>query len=105
MRRGLTEDQVQAAIGDLDAPEAHELLDTKTRTALRVVDLLVTEHPIIDDATFAELTTELDEGELLELSAVIVIGAGWQRMIEAYGIRPDYWSEATPMPWQEDRDG
>ena len=105
MRKGLTEDEVQAAIGELQAPEALELLPAKTRTALRVVDLLVAEHPEIDESTFRELTGELDEGELLELSAVIVIGAGWQKMIEAYGIRPDYWSEATPMPWQEDRDG
>lgn len=103
MRKGLTEPEVQAAIGDLASADAVALLPAKTRTALRVVDLLVTEHPSIDEATFAELTSELDEGELLELSAVIVIGSGWQKMIEAYGIRPDHWTDTTPMPWKGER--
>ena len=103
MRKGLTEAEVQAAIGDLSSADAVALLPAKTRTALRVVDLLVAEHPSIDEATFAELTGELDEGELLELSAVIVIGSGWQKMIEAYGIRPDHWTDTTPMPWKGDR--
>jgi len=96
VRKGLTEDEVQAALGDLDQAD----LPPKTVAALRLTDLLTVERPEIDDPAFARLREELDEGEILELSAVIVIGSGWQRMIEAFGIRPDHWSEATPMPWK-----
>ncbi len=95
MRRGLTEDEVQAAVGDLDAAD----LPVKTLAALRLVDLLGVEHPVIDEATMAALRQDLSEGEILELSAVIVVGSGWQKMIEAFGIRPDQWSEATVLPW------
>ncbi len=95
MRRGLTEDEVQAAVGDLDAAD----LPVKTLAALRLVDLLGVEHPVIDEATMAALRQDLSDGEILELSAVIVVGSGWQKMIEAFGIRPDQWSEATVLPW------
>jgi alkylhydroperoxidase family enzyme len=96
VRKGLTEADVQYALGDLD----HADLPPKTVAALRLADLLTAERPAIGDEDFARMREELDEGEILELSAVIVIGSGWQRMIEAFGIRPDHWSEATPMPWQ-----
>ena len=96
MRKGLTEADVTAALGDLDVAD----LPPKTVAALRLTDLLTVERPEIDDDAFARLRDDLDEGEILELSAVIVIGSGWQRMIEAFGIRPDHWSEATPMPWK-----
>ena len=96
MRRGLTEADVAAALGDLD----HADLPAKTVAALRLTDLLTEQRPEIGDDAFARLREDLDEGEILELSAVIVIGSGWQRMIEAFGIRPDHWSEATPMPWK-----
>lgn len=104
MRRGLTEAEVQAALGDLDDPDPDGVtLPAKTVAALRLTDLLCVEHPEIDDATFAVLREHLDEGEILELAAVIVVGSGWQKMIEAFGIRPDHWTEATPMPWKGDR--
>ncbi len=96
MRKGLTETDAAAAIGDLDQAD----LPAKTIAALRLTDQLTVQHPSIDDAAFALLREELSEGEILELSAVVVIGSGWQRMIEAFGIRPDHWSETTPMPWQ-----
>ena len=99
MRRGLTEDEVEAAIGDLDAAIVSQRLPAKTVAALRLVDLLSADHPRIDGATYDGLRADFDDGELLELSAAIVLASGWQRMIEAYGIRPDHWSEATPLPW------
>jgi alkylhydroperoxidase family enzyme len=100
VRRGLTEDEVEAAVGDLDAAIAAERLPAKTIAALRLVDVLTADHPAIDGPRYDELRADFDEGELLELSAAIVIASGWQRMIEAYGIRPDHWTEATPLPWQ-----
>ena len=101
MRKGLTEEEVEAAIGGLD--RAAELLPAKTIVALRLADRLTTEHPLIDDDAYRDLRVDFDDGEILELSAAIVLASGWQKLIQAYGIRPDHWSEATPLPWSEDR--
>jgi alkylhydroperoxidase family enzyme len=54
----------------------------------------------VDDALFALLRQHFDEGEILELSAALTVASGWQRFIEAFGIRPDNWSESTPLPWE-----
>jgi len=101
VRKGLTEDEVEAAMGDLDAANATALLSAKTIAALRLADLLTVDHPQIDAETYRTLGVGLDDGESLELSAAIVVASGWQRMIEAFGIRPDHWTEATPLPWTD----
>ena len=88
MRKGLGEDEVQQALGDLD------------RAALRLADCLSGERPAVDDALFALLRRHFDEGEILELGAALTVASGWQRFIEAFGIRPDNWSESTPLPWE-----
>lgn len=99
MRRGLTEAEVQTALGDLDHPDPEgATLPPETVAALRLTDLLTVERPELDDVALAPIREHLDDGEILELSAAIVVGSGWQKMIEAFGIRPDHWSEATPMP-------
>ena len=97
MRQGLREAQVEAALGDLDRAD----LPAKTIAALRLVDLLSAPHPVIDTATYQRLRAHLDDRELLELGAALSIASGWQRFIEAFGIRPDRWTEALPLPWQE----
>jgi alkylhydroperoxidase family enzyme len=94
----MTEDEVQEALGDLDAAV---LLPPKTVAALRLVDLLTVERPAIDADTMAMLREDLDPGEILEFASAIVVGSGWQKMIEAFGVRPDYWNEATPLPWEQ----
>jgi alkylhydroperoxidase family enzyme len=53
----------------------------------------------VDDALFAELRRHFDEGQILELGAALTVASGWQRLIEAFGIRPDAWDETTPPPW------
>jgi alkylhydroperoxidase family enzyme len=58
------------------------------------------EKPEVDDALFALLRGHFDEGEILELGAALTVASGWQRFIEAFGIRPDAWSESTPLPWE-----
>ena len=58
-------------------------------------------HPVIDTATYQRLREHLDDRELLELGAALSVASGWQRFIEAFGIRPDSWTEAMPLPWQE----
>jgi alkylhydroperoxidase family enzyme len=95
VRKGLGEAEVQAALGDLDGAA----LPARTVAALRLADCLSGERPAVDAALFAELRRHFDEGEILELGAALTIASGWQRLIEAFGIRPDGWTEATPLPW------
>ena len=95
MRRGLTEGLVQAALGELERAD----LPPRTVAALRLADCLTGERPLVDDALFAELRRHFDEGQILELGAALTVASGWQRFIEAFGIRPDAWSETTPLPW------
>ena len=97
MRQGLSEAQVEAALGDLDRAD----LSAKTIAALRLVDLLSAPQPTIDTAAYQRLRAHLDDRELLELGAALSVGSGWQRFIEAFGIRPDSWTETVPLPWQE----
>ena len=96
MRKGLTEREVQQALGDLERAE----LPAATVAALRLADCLSGERPLVDDALFALLRQHFDEGQILELGAALTVASGWQRMIEAFGIRPDAWSETTPLPWR-----
>jgi len=95
MRKGLTEGEVQAALGDLERAD----LPARTVAALRLADCLTGERPSVDDALFGELRRHFDEGQILELGAALTVASGWQRFIEAFGIRPDAWSETTPLPW------
>jgi len=96
VRKGLTEREVQEALGDLDRAD----LPARTVAALRLADCLSGERPLVDDALFALLRRHFDEGQILELGAALTVASGWQRMIEAFGIRPDAWSEGTPLPWK-----
>ncbi len=95
MRKGLGEDEVQQALGDLERTG----LPARTVAALRLADCLAGERPEIDDALYAELRRHFDEGEILELGAALTVASGWQRFIEAFGVRPDAWSAGTPLPW------
>jgi alkylhydroperoxidase family enzyme len=95
VRKGLTEPEVQQALGDLERAD----LPARTVAALRLADCLSGERPRVDDALFALLREHFDEGQILELGAALTVASGWQRMIEAFGIRPDAWSETTPLPW------
>ena len=95
MRKGLTEGEVQAALGDLERAD----LPARTVAALRLADCLTGERPLVDDALFAELRRHFNEGQILELGAALTVASGWQRFIEAFGIRPDAWTETTPLPW------
>jgi alkylhydroperoxidase family enzyme len=95
MRKGLSEAQMEAALGDLERAD----LPAKTVAALRLVDLLSAPQPRIDTATYQRLREYLDDRELLELGAALSVASGWQRFIEAFSIRPDSWTEAMPLPW------
>jgi len=96
VREGLTEREVQQALRDLEQAD----LPARTVAALRLADCLSGERPRVDDALFALLRQHFDEGQILELGAALTVASGWQRLIEAFGIRPDAWSESTPLPWR-----
>ena len=94
MRAGLTEADVAAALGDLDAPT----LPPATRAALRLADHLTAPQPSVDAAFYAELRRHFDDGQILALGAALSVASGWQRFIEAFGIRPDGWTPGAPRP-------
>jgi len=94
MRKGLTEDEVQAALGDLDAATT---LPASTVVALRLADRLTDVRPVVDTIFYAELRRHFDDEQILALGAALAVGSGWQRFIEAFGIRPDGWTGAA-MP-------
>jgi alkylhydroperoxidase family enzyme len=96
MRNGLTPADVDAALGDLDAATT---LPPATVAALRLADRLTDATPAVDSAFYAELRRHFDDGQILALGAALSVASGWQRFIEAFGIRPDGWTEATPLPW------
>jgi alkylhydroperoxidase family enzyme len=98
MRKGLTESEVESALGDLDSAA----LPAPTVAALRLADLLTGPQPKIDDAVYADLRRHFDADQILELGVALSVASSWQRFIEAFGIRPDFWSDATPLPWHGD---
>lgn len=95
MRKGLTEQQVEAALGPLDQAR----LPPATVAALRLADALTASGaPAVPPELWSELRAHYDDGQILELGSALSVASGWQRMIEAFGIRPDIWSEASPVP-------
>jgi alkylhydroperoxidase family enzyme len=86
---GLTEAMIEATLGDLDAPNALEILGSARLMALRLADVLAGFFPKVDEDFYARLRQEFTDGEILELGAALSVASGWQRMIEAFGIRPD----------------
>jgi alkylhydroperoxidase family enzyme len=95
MRQGLTDAEAEAALGPLDTAA----LPPATIAALRLADRLSDVRPYIDAEFYAELRQALDDDEILELGAALSVASGWQRFIEAFGIRPDAWIATTPLPW------
>lgn len=87
-RRGLTEDEVQRAMGPLESSG----LDDATIAALRLADTLASEHPAVGAEQYAELGRHFDDDDILELAVALSLTNGWQRFIEAFGVRPDQWS-------------
>lgn len=95
-RQGMTETEATQAQGDLDAATE---LDPPTVAALRLVDVLTGPDPAVGPELYAELRMHFDDGQILELGAALAVAAGWQRFIEAFGIRPDRWESSTVLPW------
>ena len=79
---------MQRATGPLESSG----LDEATVAALRLADTLASEHPAVSDEQYAELRRHFADDDILELAVALSLTTGWQRFIEAFGIRPDHWS-------------
>ncbi len=99
MRKGLTEAEATAAVADLACDGDHPELPPAQVAALKLADVLTEPRstPVTPDL-MAELGEHFSPGQILELGTALAVASGWQRFIEAFGIRPDHWSEATPIP-------
>ena len=94
----MDDDKVNAALGDLDLAERTGALPSQTVAALRLGDVLTSATPTVTNELQAELRKHFDETQILELGSALALASGWQRFIEAFGIKPDQWSEETPAP-------
>ena len=95
MSRGATEDIV-AKLADYE----HSDLPERTKTALRLADLMTAPGPpSIDPELHAELRRHFTDDQILDLGMTIAFASGWQRFIEAFGVVPDRWTEHSPSPF------
>ncbi|MDA3039971.1 MAG: hypothetical protein O3C27_10685 [Actinomycetota bacterium] len=88
MGKRLQTTDVDAALGDLDDAD----LPAATITALRLADVLTSDDPVVSPQFQVELAEHFSDRQILELGAALAVASGWQRFIEAFGIRPDSWS-------------
>lgn len=95
VRTGLT-DEIIGQLADYrnsDLPDAW-------KAALSFSDHLAgsPKGPIPDEMN-DELSKHFSSVEILRLGALLAVGSGWQRMIEAFEIRPDHYQTGQAGPW------
>jgi alkylhydroperoxidase family enzyme len=95
VRKGLSEEMVQK----LHDYENSDLPD-RTKMALRLTDKLAHDHRNIDANFYRQLRDHFTDDEILDLGMTLGFALGWQRFIEAFGVRPDTWNENMPLPWE-----
>lgn len=76
---------VAQALGDLDQAD----LPAATIAALRLADVLTSDRPQVAPDFYDELQEHFTAEQILELGSALSVASGWQRFIEAFGIRPD----------------
>ena len=95
MRTGLTDEMI-AQLHDYEASD----LPASWKAALRLTDHLSGDRAgILPEAIYADLTEHFTDEQVLMLGTLLAVGSGWQRMIEAFGIRPDHFTADGPRPW------
>ena len=94
MDTSLDDDMVAAALGDLE----HADLPEATVMALRLADVLTSDSPTVTPEFKSALGEHFSDDQILELGSALAVASGWQRFIEAFGIRPDSWSPGDPLP-------
>ena len=90
--------------GDRAIRLAGDLFGTwhETDQSLALADVLSGPRPAVDPALHERLRRHFDDDQILDLGMCVGFVTGWQRFIEAFGIRPDSWTEAMPLPWHEE---
>ena len=88
----LDDTMVAAALSDLDQAD----LPAATVMALRLADVLTSDNPIVTPELQAEMREHFSNDQILELGSALAVASGWQRFIEAFGIRPDSWAPGAP---------
>lgn len=91
---------VELAKGDLAKAAGH--LPEDTIMALRLADELTADRPQVSPDFYAELSEHFRPEQILELGAALAVASGWQRFIEAFGIRPDSWTPDMAPPVRPD---
>jgi len=90
----LDDAMVDAALGDLASAD----LPPATLMALRLGDVLTSSTPVVTPELQADLSEHFSDDQILELGSALAVASGWQRFIEAFGIRPDSWQPGDAMP-------
>lgn len=96
MSTSLDDAMVDAALGDLDS--LTDELPPATVMALRLADVLTGDSPIVTPELQAEMRQHFSDEQILELGSALAVASGWQRFIEAFGIRPDHWAPGDAPP-------
>ena len=91
----LDQTMVDAAIGDLDGTD---VLAPSTIVALELADVLTSAQPVVSPELHARLRRHYSDEQILELGSALAVASGWQRFIEAFGIRPDHWVPGQAPP-------
>jgi alkylhydroperoxidase family enzyme len=91
--RGATEDVV-AKLADYEQSDLPE----RTKAALRLADKLWGDPHAVDRAFYDDLRAHFSDDQILDLGMSVAFASGWQRMIEAFGIVPDRWNDASDSP-------
>ena len=95
MRTGLT-DEVIDQLADYETSDLPE----SWKAALAFADHLSGESGgLLPARTYDRLRDHFDEQQILMLGSLLAVGSGWQRMIEAFGIRPDHYVDGQSGPW------
>ena len=76
-------------------------LDESWKAALRLTDHLSGDGGgVLPAQIYDDLRTHFTEQQILMLGSLLAVGSGWQRMIEAFGIRPDNFTDGQSGPWE-----
>ena len=98
VRTGLT-DEIIEQMGDYRSSD----LPAAWKSALAFTDHLAgNPKGPIPETLYVELGEHFSQAEILRLGALLAVGSGWQRMIEAFGIRPDHFEPGQDGPWKFD---
>ncbi len=94
---GITEEML-TELGDYEN-SAH--LAPSWKVALKLADHMSgTNNGAIPEALYAQMQEHFNEAQILRLGALLAVASGWQRMIEAFGIRPDHYVDGEAGPWR-----